>query len=195
MICVTGASAFEPSTEIGPCHNRPDGFARDVTDCRNYFICQNNRATRDRCPNNLLFDAENEICNWPEEVKCFQCPAHRLYSMLPAPRTCNQFYRCWQGRATIHSCPNGLVFNPNNLRCGFLEGSGCEGDSELRRRCPARDGDEPVLMPDEFNCSTYHVCHNGEPVRQECDDGLHFNPVLGSCDTPENANCAVREAV
>lgn len=182
-----------PTTEVGPCFQRPDGFARDVSDCQQYYICQNGHATPARCPNNLLFDAENEICGWREEVACFQCPRTELFSMLPVPRTCSQFYRCWQGRATIHTCPNSLVFNPTSFRCGFLEGSSCEGDLSVQRGCPARDRDEPVFLPDEFSCSAYHVCQNGVPFRQECGDDLHFNPSLGICDTPDRANCAIQQ--
>lgn len=191
---VTGQH-FTPSTEVDACFGRPDGFAQDVNNCQNYFICVNGHATRSRCPAGLLFDAANEVCWWRSEVTCFECPRTAVYTMLSAPRTCNHFYRCWQGRATIHTCPNGLIFHPERRQCTFLEGSGCEGDTAVQQGCPARDGAEPVFLSDAFNCSAYHVCLNGEPVRQECADGLHFNPFLRVCDTPEQANCQVQQQV
>lgn len=184
---------FAPTTRVGPCFLRPDGFARDPNDCRNYFICQNGRATRDRCTGDLLFDAENEICNWREQVKCFQCPQTASYSLQNVPKTCNQFYRCWHGRVSIHTCPNNLVFDPNRGACNFLRGSGCDGDDTIQDRCPAVDGEFPVYLPDATSCSRYHICHNGRPWQQECADGLHFNPHLGSCDTPERSGCQLEQ--
>lgn len=177
---------------MGPCYGRPDGFARDVNNCEQYFTCVNGRATRNRCPNGLRFDALNEVCWWREEVTCFECPRTQIYALLSVPKTCNQFYRCWQGRATIHTCPNGLVFDANRQQCGFLRGSGCDGDDAIQVGCPARDGPNPVFLPDVFNCSAYHVCFNGQPVHQSCADDLHFNPVLNICDTPERANCQIQ---
>lgn len=33
----------------------------------------------------------------------------------------------------------------------------------------------------------------GEPIRQECAPGLHFNPLNQQCDLPENTDCAPGE--
>lgn len=184
---------YSPTTEVGPCYHRASGFARDVNDCQSYFICENGSAIRARCPGNLMFDAENEACWWREEVECFQCPRDQVYALLPVPNTCYQFYRCWQGRATIHSCPNPLVFDRRERACNFIHGTGCEGGQTVGQTCPQVDGDEPVLLPDENNCSGYFLCYNGQPLQRQCAAGLHFNRILRACDLPENANCMVEE--
>lgn len=182
-----------PTTQVGPCHRRPNGFARDLDSCSDYFYCENGHARRGHCPNNLLFDANNEWCYWREEVTCFQCPRNQVFALLPVPKTCYQYYRCWMGAATIHSCPSGLVFDPNMQRCSLVTGTGCEGDETPEEGCPAVDGPEPTYLVHATNCRLYFVCSNGVPLERQCAQGLHFNPVLRACDTPENANCQAED--
>lgn len=186
-----------PTTQVGPCHRRPDGFARDLNHCSQYFICQNGRAIRGRCPGLLAFDADNEACTWREEVTCFQCPRDQVYALLPVANTCNQLYRCWLGRASIHTCPSNLVFDPRPevRRCNFVHGTGCEGDSTIVERCPVQDGDTPFYMAHQTSCSSYYVCHGGTPIQRECASGLHFNRVLRICDIPESAGCTSQDVI
>jgi len=183
-----------PTTQVGPCHRIASGFARDLTHCQQYFVCQNGQAIRQRCPGNLFFDAENQACWWREEVTCFQCPRTHVYSLQPVPNTCHQFYRCWLGIATIHACPSNLVFDPNQRHCNLPYGTGCEGDDNLEQTCPATDGPFPVFLADAYSCEVYHVCHGGVPIRRQCIGGFHFNPILQICDIPENANCQIQDS-
>lgn len=185
---VNGQNDF-PTTAVGPCHRRPNGFARDLDNCANYFICQNGQAVRARCPGNLLFDADNEVCWWREDVTCFRCPRNEVYALLPVPNTCYQFYQCWQDRPTIHSCPSSLVFDPKTRRCNFPMGTGCEGDETVEEGCPAVDGPTPVYLAHGTSCTLYYVCSNGIQLERQCAQGLHFNPILRICDIPANANC------
>lgn len=180
-----------PTTLVGPCHRRPDGFARDLENCAQFFICQNGQAQRGRCPNDLQFNAENSVCWWREDVTCFQCPRNEIYAMLPVPHTCNQFYQCFMGRATIHSCPGPLVFDPKIRRCNFPMGTGCEGDEETEEGCPAVDGPTPTFLAHATSCTAYFVCSNGTPLERQCAQGLHFNRILRICDIPSNANCQI----
>lgn len=178
-----------PTTTVGACHRRPNGFARDLENCASYFICQNGQAIRGRCPGNMLFDAANEVCWWREDVTCFQCPRNEVYALLPVQNTCFQFYMCWMGRATIHSCPSLLVFDPKLRRCNFPMGTGCEGDDEINEGCPPVDGANPVYLAHATSCTLYYVCSSGIPLERQCAQGLHFNPILRICDIPANANC------
>lgn len=189
VVCSVNGHNDAPTTLVGPCHRRPDGFARDLDDCRNYFVCHNGHTIRGSCPDSLLFDAEEQKCSWPEDVTCFVCPRNKVYALLPVPHTCNQFYQCWMWRATIHSCPGSLVFDPKLHRCNFLIGTGCEGDDQEQEGCPAVDGPTPVYLAHATSCVLYYVCSNGTPLEQRCAQGLHFNPILHICDTPANANC------
>lgn len=182
-----------PSTEVGPCFRRPDGFARDlVFGCQTYIICQNGMGTRGRCPGLLRFDAENQQCWWREEVTCFECPRDQFYALIPVPHTCYQFYRCYNRVPSIHTCPAGLVFDPNIRHCNFITGTGCEGDETLLQTCPPAS-ETPVFLADAYSCSTYYVCFDGRPIARQCAPGLHFNPILRICDLPENANCAIQD--
>lgn len=184
-----------PTTLVGPCHRRPNGFARDLENCANYIYCENGHARRDRCRDDLLFDAENEVCGWREDVTCFQCPRNEVYALLPVPKTCHQFYQCWMGRASIHSCPGSLIFDPKIRRCNFVMGSGCDGDDQEEEGCPAVDGPVPTYLAHASSCSQYFVCSNGTPLPRTCAQGLHFNRILRICDTPTNANCQLEDGV
>lgn len=178
------------TTLVGPCFRRQSGFARDVNNCAQYFICQNGQAIRGRCPPKLMFDAENESCMWREDVTCFSCPQTEVYSLQRVANTCHQFYRCWMGIVTIHTCPNDLVFDPAIRRCNFPYGTGCEGDTAPPSdTCPAVDGPTPIYKSDPNSCSNYYVCSGGRQIQRQCAQGLHFNPILEVCDIPENANC------
>lgn len=189
VACVHGQQFHVPTTEVHACHRRAFGFARDLTNCQQYFVCQNGNPVRARCPGNLAFDAHNQVCWWREEVTCFNCPQTALYSLQPVPHTCHQFYRCWRGRATIHTCPNDLVFHPRQRRCTRLSGSGCAGDDVIPEGCPAQNGPNPVYLIHASDCNAYFVCENGRPREVRCEEGLHFNPDLRVCDVPAKANC------
>lgn len=191
--CVNGQRV--PTTAVNPCHRRPFGFARDLDNCQQYFVCQNGNGIRARCPGQLAFDAANQLCWWREEVTCFQCPQTAIYSLQPVPHTCHQFYRCWRGRATIHTCPNDLVFHPRNRVCTRLAGSGCLGDDTIPDGCPANNGPNPVYLTHAYDCNAYFICENGRPREVRCGENLHFNPDLRVCDVPEKANCQAQSQV
>lgn len=194
--CLLGVSYVSgqqiPTTQVHACHGRPNGFARDLDNCQQYFVCQNGNPIRARCPGNLAFDANNQVCWWRDDVTCFRCPQDHLYSLLSVPHTCNQFYRCWRGRATIHTCPGALIFHPLRRRCAPLPGSGCPGDTIIPEGCPAQDGPVPVYMTHASNCGAYFICEHGRPREVQCEEGLHFNANLRICDVPEKANCRVQ---
>lgn len=196
VVCSVNGHNDILTTLVGPCHRLPSGsFARDVEDCQNYFLCKNGHTIRGKCPDNLVFDAPNQRCEYPEDVTCFSCPKNEVYSLLPVERTCHQFYQCWMGIATIHSCPRSLVFDPKLRRCNFPIGTGCDGDEQVEEGCPAVDGSNPVYLRHATSCTAYYVCSKGTPLERQCAQGLHFNPRLRICDLPSEANCRIEGEV
>lgn len=62
---------------------------------------------------------------------------------------------------------------------------------EIPAQCPPTSdpNDWAVHLPNPDDCGSYYVCDWGFPILMPCPEGLHFNPQLQVCDSPENANC------
>ncbi|XP_068141902.1 cell surface glycoprotein 1 [Drosophila tropicalis] len=53
------------------CSFLPDGtFLRDLRSCSQFFVCANSRIFAGHCPNELYFDIDNRVCNFPSLVEC-----------------------------------------------------------------------------------------------------------------------------
>jgi len=48
-------------------------------------------------------------------------------------------------------------------------------------KCPSKDGELPVYLPDASDCSLFYECSNGVPNQKECLPGLCFDPKLNVC--------------
>ena len=42
--------------------------------CRKYFKCENGLPSLQSCPANLIFDANINVCNWPDATECIEDP-------------------------------------------------------------------------------------------------------------------------
>lgn len=51
------------------------------------------------------------------------CRANR--GQFPHETYCQQYYNCWDGRATIEECPGKLLFNPVISACDYPEAVNC----------------------------------------------------------------------
>ncbi|XP_059612894.1 chitinase-3-like protein 1 isoform X2 [Phlebotomus argentipes] len=47
-----------------------DGFSRDPDQCNVFYICEGGNIYQFICPEGLVFDTVNNICNWPSLVDC-----------------------------------------------------------------------------------------------------------------------------
>ena len=45
-------------------------FIADPTDCAKYYACTPSGPVHYDCPSELWWDSEDDICNWPDQVKC-----------------------------------------------------------------------------------------------------------------------------
>lgn len=148
--------------DVHPCTGRVAGFARDLNSCNHFWRCGANPSTRGACPNGNRFDAETERCVQPQHSNCFSCPTDTAYKQLSVPRACNQFIRCFHGRATLHACPHGLVFDGrtgiHNCNVRPLAG-GCHRENDLHDEpmglCPGVIGNRPLFLRDHTDCARY----------------------------------------
>jgi len=95
--------------------------------------------------------------------------------------SCEAYFSCVGGNAFPVNCPDGLHFDADLLVCAPPDSVNC-----VPGGCPAT-GIITVAVPG--SCSAYILCINGEPFDRTCGTGLFFNPIIGSCDFPDNTDC------
>ena len=155
---VQGQGNGEPAPDFD-CPEK-NGKFRDFEQCDLFYICRNNVATIEFCPEGLLFDDKvpnHEKCVLPHNVDC----GDRVYVQEPSPdrdpkcerangvfnhydeNTCDKYIQCDNGNAFELPCPIPLVFDTFVGSCVRKEQA-----SEEARRC---DG-EKVFEIDGFKC-------------------------------------------
>lgn len=60
----------------------------------------------------------------PKPKKSKHCP--KMDGIFPNSANCSTFYFCVDGTAYLQECPQGLVFDENNVKCDFPKVVGCE---------------------------------------------------------------------
>lgn len=126
-------------------------FIPDVRDCSAWFFCGEQGPIRGICPDQQLFNPETRLCDWPDNVDCFQCPSNVGLQIIPMIGSCRSFFRCINGNPFHNICENGLQFNENTGQCDLNDVVNCGSGF----RCPAElpiDG-SIVAMRDNYNCS------------------------------------------
>lgn len=137
-----------------------NGKFRDFEQCDLFYICRNNVATIEFCPEGLLFDDKipnHEKCVLPHNVDC----GERIYVQEPSedrdPKcerangvfnhpdesVCDKYIQCDNGNAFELPCPLPLVFDVAKGSCVRAEQA-----SEEARRCNG----EVIYEIDGFKC-------------------------------------------
>lgn len=49
-------------------------YHKDKKDCHMYYMCEGNRKHHMPCPQNLVFNQNEHVCDWPENVEGHTCP-------------------------------------------------------------------------------------------------------------------------
>lgn len=97
---------------------------------------------------------------------------------------CDRYYECQDGEVLDQLCPDGLVFDDRDAKCGFPFSVDCTGrpdrqDAQPQLGCPRRNG--YFSVPDEKICDKFNFCVDGRPNTVTCPGGLIFDQVLGRC--------------
>lgn len=120
-------------------------------DCGRFYICFGETKLVRECPSGLHFNAELELCDLPQNVKCNMnklkrhlkfkveeilqrknenpsalCASKNSEGILIPHEKCNQFYKCSAGRPVEFSCPTNLLFNEINQMCDWPEKVDCD---------------------------------------------------------------------
>lgn len=147
-----------------------------------------------------------------EECPEIDDPANPVH--LPHPTDCGKFFKCLQGVAYEHTCPEGQHWSIENNWCDFpenancpmstTESSGTDGTDgtvgtttpgpEKHPDCPEIDViDNPIHFPHPSDCGKFLKCLQGVAYEHDCPEGQHWSVENTWCDFPENANCVIEE--
>ncbi|XP_058122306.1 chitin-binding domain protein cbd-1-like [Anopheles ziemanni] len=198
------------------CTGRVNGTLIPAQECSNFIICMNELETEEvSCvPDGTLFDYQREVCDFPENVLCWEsdmCAGRPDGSLAPS-RNCSNFFIC-EDEAIFEeiTCqPSGTVFDwerevcdhPENVKCWE---SGSNGNSTERPPSSTASPTRPPLdtnVPNDIcrgvtvgmiahptNCGQYVICVLGQPTVQYCPDDFIFIPELSTCGFGDASSC------
>lgn len=156
-----------------PCNGLPDeSFIPNSRGCKYFYYCQNGKAIEAYCPQEMWFNPESSICDYPQNVKCTFDDPPELTSTTTTKRPTTK---------------------PTTLPPSSTTTEGNYNPAEEAVICPFKDSYKISFIASNVDCKRYYICYHGKPHQQECIDELHWNPnpdVL-KCDLPERVNCKV----
>eukprot|EP00058_Branchiostoma_floridae_P004283 XP_002589771.1 hypothetical protein BRAFLDRAFT_125880 [Branchiostoma floridae] len=129
----SGDETTDEPIEVFSCDGRAEGLYSDPADCSMYYQCVVGHPLYHRpcAPGGTVFDEEDQICDWPENVAppCgteMTRPPFTCLGKVPGsytdPDDCAKYYQCVAGHADpIHrDCPaGGLVFDAELMICNW----------------------------------------------------------------------------
>ncbi|XP_037082794.1 protein obstructor-E-like isoform X2 [Pollicipes pollicipes] len=129
----------------------------------------------------------------------FQCP-DELPGFFPHDVSCDKYWSCSEGIATLQTCGNGLSFDdtdPNYERenCDYSHNVQCGTRTVVEEpisapNCPRLYG----IFADETSCNTFWSCWAGEANRYECPPGLAYDRSQRVCVWSDQvAECKAEE--
>ncbi|KFM76025.1 Chondroitin proteoglycan 2, partial [Stegodyphus mimosarum] len=132
----------------------------------------------------------------PESLFTRGCRANR--GQFPHETFCQQYYNCWDGRATIEECPGKLLFNPVISACDYPEAVNC--GAKLRNPEPSVTSDGRCLkqfgiFPDQTDCRAFYECAHGRAFRQVCPYYTAFDDRYLVCVHAYDVECGGRGGV
>ena len=149
------------------CVGRPNASnIVDPTSCNHFIMCTNTRTVRKRCPDNLLYDPENDVCEFADKVKC-------VNGTRPTPMTTISIV---VNNATTISPHSTVLINTTTVAVEIPPHI-CNG-SETGRN-----------VVDPKSCTHFYMCVRTGPVRKTCPPTLFYNREARVCDFPRNFQC------
>ncbi|KAF9411309.1 hypothetical protein HW555_009874 [Spodoptera exigua] len=110
--------------------------------CDQYYICDGGFPLPRPCHGGLLFNPQNQQCDWPYNVNCGNrivpddcacnprnapklCSWPNSEGKLIAHDNCNQFYVCSNGVPVAQTCPSNLLYNIDLELCDWPHKVSC----------------------------------------------------------------------
>lgn len=145
------------------CLELPDGSKiPSISLCNQFYVCDGGMLSEEgTCPSNMLFDSDNGVCDFAENVDCKGVPSPGFEPTDP---------------------PADTTLSPDTTAAPT---------SSPAQSCPPEDPAEPVFLPVKNDCSSYILCYHGREIVQSCPPNLYWNNASYECDSVSVANCKV----
>ncbi|XP_040164223.1 probable chitinase 10 [Anopheles arabiensis] len=103
-------------------------------------------------------------------------------SFHPDTTNCNQYYTCYQGVATLQSCPDQKYFDASRSLCDVPENVPCTIGP-----CTGNTALKAVEIPNI--CTSYTLCVGETAYNRTCAEGTLFDSAYGDCVLASNSSC------
>ncbi|XP_041783345.1 uncharacterized protein LOC121599540 [Anopheles merus] len=198
------------------CTGRENGTLIPAESCSNFIICMNELENEEvTCaPAGTLFDYQREVCDFPENVLCWEsdmCAGRPDGSLAPS-RNCSNFFICedesifeeltCQPHGTHFDWEREVCDHPENVKCWESGSSGNGTDrpptSSVAPTRPPLDVNVPSdicrgvtvgMIVHPSDCTQYVICVLGQPTIQRCPDNFIFIPELSTCGFGDPNTC------
>ncbi|VIO85929.1 Chitin binding Peritrophin-A domain containing protein [Brugia malayi] len=199
------------------CEKLSDGFY--VEGCnRIYYICANGKTFYMNCPWNLTFNYRSGTCDERSIVEaCRDTSSEKMHPSLfgtiaPLMPSCTtlpngpyqfglclaDYILCRDGVISLASCPDPMVFNPDNSRCALrsdVVACGIVNHStrnKLDIYCVARQ--DGIFS---YNCSqNFYICAKGKIYLFACPYGMVYDSKFRRCgNSAEVQSCIQTESL
>ncbi|CAG5053336.1 unnamed protein product [Parnassius apollo] len=166
------------------------------TKCNKFYYCVHGQKVERQCAPGTYFNAELQVCDWPENVDCSNfesgedeedcenndtdgggilpngCPADfDIHKLLPHESDCSKFYYCVFGEKVERSCAPGTLFNPELQVCDWPINVNCTTngnppDTDSGEGSGDPDMDTDGMLPND--CPSDFDEHKLLPHETEC---------------------------
>jgi len=190
-VSLTFGSPVSQAPRAPVCEGLEHYFIPHESDCASFYVCYLGVLTRGRCPGALLWDADLDVCNYPEAVKCngqgvTSPPATTTTTTTRQPPPT-------QGPTTVApEEPKPTTAAPTTQsppattttkRTTTSGPSPPEGDFP----CPAV---EFTYVAHPSDCGRFYLCLDGDfQAVYPCGQGLWFSTSRQACVLPEKSDC------
>ncbi|XP_035787625.1 probable chitinase 10 [Anopheles albimanus] len=174
--------------------------------CDQFLRCVNEMpAGTGRCPDGMLFDAAEAICNFADQVECGSvplppeyttttlapttteqpvssaCPAEDnplIPTYLPVLDDCSSYILCYHGKPLTMKCPADLEWNAAIKMCDTAANAKCQAIYQDPYGCPPEG---TSFLPHPDRCNKYIFCLYGISRVQVCQMFKYFDQDKGEC--------------
>lgn len=105
--------------------------------------------------------------------------------MIADHATCDTYYMCQGGKATVQSCSPGNYFSKETQNCVAQDQVRCAAASSVPCSGYALGSWAPV----SGSCTDFFYCSASGPQRSTCPNGEYFNPLQQACVYPDQYYC------
>ncbi|XP_055356009.1 uncharacterized protein LOC129601266 [Paramacrobiotus metropolitanus] len=168
LILLCGKREVSSASAMTPCPaGKPNGLYPHPTDCGAFITCLDGTYHIQACPETLHFNPEDQVCDWPDNVRCLSATPQELASF-------NQY-------GAGH--PGGRIMA--RLVEQFNKG-------DLSFQCQT----EQASVPLEQDCGLFVRCQQWRSFLVTCPEQWMFSPKDGRCvpesALPDTAHCVRR---